>query len=173
MITLDVTLGEPTLSVEGTASNVQFNVEGLPGALGLSVEDPSSRVDLSLTVGGLTVINKRGASGIPAATAIAKGSLVYITPLGFLGLASAAAEGKEAIGFAAGAFAQGDPTTFYGAGDVITGLSGLTVGTPYFLSPTPGAIGAAPGSPGQVVQNIGTAISATEILFTLALPITI
>lgn len=161
MITLDVKIGTPELSVD------------LPNS-GLSLEvGMHTRVDLSLEVGGLTVINKRGASGILAATAIAKGSLVYITPLGQLGLASAAAEGKEAIGFTAEAFAQGASTTFYGVGDVIPGLSGLSVGTPYFLSTTSGAIGPAPGSPGQVVQNIGTAISATEILFTLALPITL
>lgn len=50
---------------------------------------------------------------------------------------------------------------------VITGLSGLTIGAPYYLSgSTPGAATATPVSTtGYISQDIGKAVSATEITF--------
>src|SRR5213592_3725747 len=51
-------------------------------------------------------------------------------------------------------------------GVTITGLSSLTPGVPYYLDTTGGAITATPpSSSGNLVQEVGIAISATELLF--------
>lgn len=48
----------------------------------------------------------------------------------------------------------------------VTGLSGLTTGSQYFLGAAPGATSpTAPTGAGQVVQNLGRAISTTKLLW--------
>ena len=48
----------------------------------------------------------------------------------------------------------------------VTSLTGLTVGSNYFLGPAPGALSsAAPTSSGQVVQALGRAISSSKLLW--------
>lgn len=54
----------------------------------------------------------------------------------------------------------------------ITGLSGLTIGARYYLSTTAGLITTtAPTTAGHIVQYIGYAISATELIFEPSDPI--
>lgn len=86
--------------------------------------------------------------------------------------ADATSAGKEAHGFCTSAITSGASgiVTFDGT---ISGLSGLTLGK-QFLSATPGASTAtAPSGTGNVVQVVGFAKSATELVFEAGDPITL
>lgn len=107
-----------------------------------------------------------------AATAIAAGKLVYINASSQMALADATAEGKEAVGFTKEAVLSGAVGAYFTNG-VIPSQTGLTPGTNYFLTTTPGLAGAAPSTTGNVVQKIGVATSSTEIVFAPAVPITL
>lgn len=85
--------------------------------------------------------------------------------------ADATATGKEAIGFVTAGISSSATGTVYFEG-TITGLSSLTPGARYYLSTTPGAVTSTPpSSAGNVVQYIGTALSATELSFEPGEPI--
>lgn len=139
---------------------------------------------------GLDAAGKLDASVMPAGfgqntkTATANGALsardlVYIEAAGTMAKADATTEGKEAIGFVSAAVSNAAVGTIYLTGNNITGLSGLTPGKKYYLSTTPGLMvddTAAPvtgGSTGNVVQEVGTALSATELAFEPEQPITL
>ncbi|MGH8443835.1 MAG: hypothetical protein ACREVL_01155 [Solimonas sp.] len=79
--------------------------------------------------------------------------------------ADATAAGKEATGFVlAGAASGANATVFFEGTN--TQLSGLTPGARYYLDTTAGAVvDTPPTGSGNVVQFIGTAVSATEISF--------
>lgn len=85
-----------------------------------------------------------------------------------------ASNGREIHGFVLSAVTSGQNGTVYFEG-TITGLSGLTIGAKYFLSAaTAGEVVAtAPSGSGELVQRAGTAISATELSFEPADPITL
>lgn len=71
---------------------------------------------------------------------------------------------KPAGGFVTAAVASGSPATVYLAG-LIT-LSSLTPGAPYYLGISSGtATASAPSSGGNLVQQVGIAASATQLVF--------
>lgn len=73
---------------------------------------------------------------------------------------------KPAHGFVAADVASSGEADVFFAGEIISGLSGLTPGTMYYLSTAGGGVTAtAPTGSGQIQQQIGAAISTTEILF--------
>lgn len=79
--------------------------------------------------------------------------------------ADATAVGKKGVGFVLAAVTSPAAATVYFEG-TITGLSGLTIGTEYFLDTTAGLITATPpAATGNVLQSVGIAISATELSF--------
>ncbi len=80
--------------------------------------------------------------------------------------ADASTQGKQADGFVLAAVTTGNDATVYTAG-INDQLSGLTGGPTMFLSATtPGdATATAPTASGNIVQTIGTRLSATEIAF--------
>lgn len=80
--------------------------------------------------------------------------------------ADASAVGKEAVGFVKAGVALGAQASVYFEG-TMTGLTGLTPGARYYVSPTAAgqATATAPTASGQVVQYVGRAISTTEISF--------
>jgi hypothetical protein len=79
--------------------------------------------------------------------------------------ADATAEGKEANGFVKQAFANAAAATVITEG-TLAGLTGLTTGARYYLSTTAGLVTITPPSgAGNVVQFLGTASSATELLW--------
>jgi hypothetical protein len=86
--------------------------------------------------------------------------------------ASAASAGKRAVGYVTSTINSGASGTVFFEGR-ITGLSALTPGAVYFLSgTTPGAPTAtAPTTSGHCVQEIGVALSATEITFEPQTPV--
>ena len=80
--------------------------------------------------------------------------------------ADATTEGKQADGFVLVAVTIGNPVVVYSIGQINNQLSGLTVGTVYYLSTTPGGVTiTAPSTPGNIVQKLGTTSSATEMVF--------
>ena len=79
--------------------------------------------------------------------------------------ADATATGKEAHGFVLAGTTSPAAATVYFEGR-ITGLSGLTPGARQYLGTSAGArTETAPSTAGNVVQCVGTAVSATELNF--------
>jgi hypothetical protein len=126
--------------------------------------DATGRLDTSFMPVGIGSDMKN----ITASEALSAGNLVNVWNNSGQNArkADASTTGKSAIGFVQSGVASGAlaPVMFEGT---ITGLTGLVPGTAYFLSATtPGAVTAvAPSTTGQVVQYVGTAISATELSF--------
>jgi hypothetical protein len=85
-----------------------------------------------------------------------------------------ASNGRRAVGFVLSAVTSPNNATVYLDG-TITGLTGLTPGAAYYLSgATAGAATAtAPTTSGYISQEIGIALSATEINFEEQQPITL
>lgn len=77
--------------------------------------------------------------------------------------ADATTSGKRAHGFVLASVLSGGSATVYFAG-ANTAVTGQTVGD-VFLTTTAGLAGAAPSGSGNLVQNLGVAISATNIEF--------
>jgi len=129
-------------------------------------------IDPAVLPSGLGVQTKN----VLASEALAAGALVNIWPnAGTENVrnADATAEGKEAHGFVKAAVASGATASVYLEG-TITGLSGLTPGTRMYLATSAGAATAtSPNAAGNVSQHIGDALSATEIDFEKAEPITV
>ena len=81
--------------------------------------------------------------------------------------ADASTNAKPADGFVVANVVTGQNATVYGISNKNTGKAGLTIGAEYYLSAaTPGGIvDTAPSAAGNIVQSIGKAESATEIVF--------
>ena len=86
--------------------------------------------------------------------------------------ADATTAGKEAHGFVMSAVTSGNPATVYFEG-TNTQVTGQTPG-PVYLQTTAGAGGATiPSASGNVVQQIGVAVSATAVNFERSAPVTL
>lgn len=88
--------------------------------------------------------------------------------------ASQANAGFRAHGFVLGSVtANGSNTALVYVEGIVTGLSGLTLGATYFLSGTAagGITATAPTAIGHCVQEVGVALSATELAFEANQPI--
>ncbi len=78
---------------------------------------------------------------------------------------------KKCDGFVKDSVSTGQSVNVYFTGK-ITGLSGLTIGSRYWLSATPGGVTTTiPTTSGYIAQCVGKAISATEIVFEKGEPI--
>lgn len=125
--------------------------------------DASGKLDLSFMPSGVGGDTRT----VTAGETLAAGDLIYMssTPEAFK--ADANAEAKEAIGFVlAGITAAATGTAYFGSG-VISGLTSLTAGARYYLSATtPGGITTTkPSGTGDIIQQIGFALSTTELYF--------
>lgn len=86
--------------------------------------------------------------------------------------ADATTAGKDAHGFVLSAVTSGNPATVYFEG-TNTQVSGQTPG-PVYLQTTAGTGGATiPSASGNVVQQIGVAVSATAVNFERGAPVTL
>jgi hypothetical protein len=122
-----------------------------------------------------TMIPGAEVKSIVASETLAAGELVNVfddagTPK--MRKADASNEGKKADGFVLSNVTSGASGKFHGEG-IISGLSSLTIGARYFLSATtPGAITTTPPTTaGHILQEVGKAISATELVFEAQTPI--
>jgi len=78
-----------------------------------------------------------------------------------------------ASGFVLQGYVAPAPADVYFEG-IITGLTGLTAGSTVYLDTTAGSVNASPPSGGgDIVQRVGIAVSATEVTFEPAQPITL
>ena len=127
--------------------------------------DATGRLDNSVMPVGIG----SDTASIQASEGLAAGDFVNIhddTGSSRVRKADAAMAGKEAMGFVLAGAAGGANAVVYFEGQN-TQLTGLTPGVRYYLSTTtPGLVTAAPPSgAGNVVQYLGTAISATTLAF--------
>ena len=132
---------------------VALNSSGLIDDTMLNVGNPSQSMTAgeSLTAGDFVYINTSDSNKIYKA--------------------DADAVGKKAIGYVSASASTDAAVTVYFEG-INTNLSGLTVGSDYFLSATAGGVTATqPSTAGQIVQYIGTAITTTAIHFKFSQPI--
>ncbi len=106
---------------------------------------------------------------ITASQALAAGDQVNLhTVAGALRMrkANATDTTKPAHGFVKAAVANGAVGTFHGPGMINDALAGLTPGATYWLSATAGlVVTAVPATSGNGDQEVGQALSATELLF--------
>lgn len=134
--------------------------------------DAAGKLDTSMMPVGVAADTK----SIVASEALSAGNLVNVwDDSGTLKIrkADATTAGKEANGYVLASVSSGASGVTYFE-QVITGLSSLTLGAVYYLSTTAGGITTTPPSgSGNVVQRIGRAISATEVLFQPQEPITL
>ena len=132
---------------------------------------------VSIAVDGtLTVVSSLPTLSLTADVNIPVCSLVYVKPNGNIELASAVAEGKEALGIVITATASGAQAKVNLIGSLISGFTGLVPGAFYYMSNTPGAIvnfAGAPTTVGNVFMKVGTAVSTTTLVFSPEIPITL
>lgn len=124
--------------------------------------DPSGRLDNSVMPVGIGVDTKT----IAASEALAAGDWVNVwnSTGAKVRKADATTAGKEAHGFVLAAVSSGGNALVYFEG-TNTQVSGQTPG-PVYLQTTAGTGGATiPSASGNVVQNLGVAVSATEVNF--------
>lgn len=109
------------------------------------------------------------AQSIVASEALSAGALVQIWPnagVANVRNANATDATKPADGFVLAAVASLASATVYFPGQLVTGVSGLTIGAPVFLSTVSGGVTVtAPSAAGNLVQQVGTALSATSFIF--------
>lgn len=126
--------------------------------------DSTGRLDISMMPVGVAAETK----SMPCSENLADGDFVDIyNAAGTLKCrkADATASGKEADGFVLASYLSGATAVVYLEG-TNTHVSGLTLGSRYYLSTTAGTpTDTPPSASGNVVQYIGTALSATELTF--------
>jgi hypothetical protein len=120
---------------------------------------------------GTFIIDSSGAgasASITASEALTAGDLVNLhTVTGAIRMRLADSTGttKPAHGFVTASVLSGAAGTFLGPGQVNDALSGLTPGATYWLSTSGDVVSAAPATSAHGDQEVGQALSATELLF--------
>lgn len=76
----------------------------------------------------------------------------------------------HAICIESGGIASGSYGAFIIISGLLVGLSGLTIGSAYYLSTTPGTITVTAPTAPDLIQELGVAISATELLLSIDAP---
>lgn len=114
-----------------------------------------------------------GGSGITASLVasenIAAGAIINIfsnAGVATMRNANATDQTRPAHGYVLLSVSSAATGTYYGGGSIDTALSGLTPGTTYYLNTSNGAVTATPPSTtGNIVQEVGQALSASSLAF--------
>lgn len=157
------------------ASGIPTEVEGLVTSAGAGDAGKIPALDTDGRLNSSVMPTGVGASTITVASSenLAAGDLVNLwndsgTIKARKADASTASAGKRAHGFVLAAVTSpANATVYIGQASINSGVSGLTVGSEYFLSGgTAGLVTAtAPTTAGHLVQSVGVARSATELVF--------
>lgn len=128
-----------------------------------------------LTAASSVAINVSETAIITAGAALAANDLVNIYDAGAgafaVRVANATDPTKPANGFVRAAFAPAAAATVYFSG-ILAGQTGLTPGAAYLSTAAAGKASSTPASnPGEVLQSLGEAVSATQINVAIAPPI--
>lgn len=145
-------------------------VEGLVVSAGagdagkLPALDAAGKLDTSVMPTGIGADTK----ALTASENLAAGDLVNVwddSGTAKVRKADATSPSKRAHGFVLASVSSSATATVYFEG-TITGLSSLTRGATYFLGTTAGAVTTtATSTAGHIVQQVGVAVSATELSF--------
>lgn len=152
-------------SIEGGADYyvaVSYVVSGITGDRLVLGPATTAAIDVS------GAVDAAASADVVASEAIAAAAFVNVYSASGAKVRNAnATDGSKPVnGFAPAAIANGATGAVRGSGGKITGLAGLTPGATYYLDTSAGAITAVPPSgSGNLVQEIGVAVSATELLF--------
>ena len=166
--TIDFTYNDTTITAIVIAGSIG------PTQLEATAVTPGSYTTANITVdadGRITAASNGGTTGetYTAGEALTAGNLCYITSSGTIMKADANSEGKLAQGFVLASISNGASGTFYRGHGKITGLTGLTAGSRYFLSnTTTGGISLYAGltyGAADIQQYVGRAESTTVLAF--------
>ena len=156
---------DPTTSLPKEIAGLQASA-GVGSAGSIPALNSSGVIDPTMMPPGVEV----NAQSFPTSENLAASALVNIfsssgTPTARNANATDAT--KPANGMVIASSVSPAANNVYFPGATITGLSGLTIGAPVFLSAgTSGAItSTAPSAAGNLVQQVGWALSATSIFF--------
>lgn len=127
--------------------------------------DSSGKLDSTFMPAGIAAETR----ALTASETISAGDFVNIwDDTGTLKVRKADASGgygKKADGFVLAAVTSGNTATIYPLGDINSQVSGLTPGADYWLSSTAGTLATtAPSTSAHIIQYIGKATTATELL---------
>ena len=139
---------------------------GATDASKILMTDSTGKIDASFMPVGIGADTQI----IAATEALTAGAFVNITATG-VRLADAS-NGRAAHGFVLSAVANAANATVYRSGRN-TGMTGLTVGTRYWLGTAGGVTTTAPTAQNSIIQSIGVAGTATSINFDFDEPTTI
>lgn len=149
--------------VSGKIKQIVASVVGTADAI--PAGDATGRLDISwLPVGiGAETVTANASENLSAGNFV---NLFLSAGVLKVRKADATTNGKPADGFVLAAVTSGVDGTVYLLSQTNTQLSGLTIGTEYYLSTTPGAVNAVPPSTaGNIVQYLGKASKTTELVF--------
>lgn len=122
----------------------------------------------------MIVINLQTSVGavMEVGATVSDGDAVYVSPTGKLEKASASSVSTiPAVGFVDNIYGSQGRVEREG---IVGGYTGLSIGQAVFLSETPGGVTQTPPvGAGKVVQEVGTAISGSEILIVLDMDATV
>lgn len=72
---------------------------------------------------------------------------------------------KPADGFVLAGYSSGDSAEVYFPGSINNSLSGLAIGTRYYLGTNGGVTATEPSASGNIIQELGKGLSASELAF--------
>lgn len=160
--------------IQVASTGVQSEYAGLNASAGAGsagdflIADSTGKLDPSFLPNGI------GADAITATAgeALAAGDMVYISATGTILKADATAPAKAARGYVlASVLNAGTATVYFDESN--SGVTGLTPGSTYYLSATAGAVTLTPPTTaGNIVQEVGFAVSATNLHVNIQEPIT-
>jgi hypothetical protein len=154
-----VVTGSITGSLQGTASFSTTSSFALNAGGGAGFPFNGTAV----ITGSIVLTSGSGFPSLLASETLAAGDFVNIFS-GGVRKASSTDTTKQAHGFVTASYSSTNPVVVFYSG-LLTGTSGLTAGTKYFLSASGTGSPTAPTLTGQLSQELGVAISTTALLF--------